>query len=436
VGKCTCRPVVAILLASACQVSQKPDPQYLLGSSTLSEQPTIVDVASFPDVWTAAEGWTLNGAGPIGDLDGDGYTDAMISATRGEGSSREDMLYFVYGPLHESMTFPGDEDISVSIAGWGIQQIGEATGDGVLDLDLVNWDGESVLLPGPFQGGMDVATVGIPHSSGLLDFNGDGILDQFTTSFNDDVGEVHLTWGPASRWSDPPDVVIAPQCDGYDFSDWDYDSPRSWPDVSGDGVPELWVAGYGSVSHLYTDCAGFLLPLPESGTVNPASLPNVPRNIPLFDVLPDQTGDGIADVYLPHEKRILASPVTFSTGGLDVPGSITSSTEILIDPGVFSIIPQEHDFDGDGLADFLVILRDFDPQDPMAPLEGPSYLAIASGGGTLSDVISEIDGDDTLWDLQGSLASGVFVENGVASVFVMRGNDFTLADLVPATPVQ
>lgn len=76
-------------------------------------------------------------------------------------------------------------------------------------------------MPGPFQGVVDVPGTAIPlGGAGMLDFNGDGILDKYIMgeSWNED--DVRLTWGPSSRWGGPPDVVVAPQCGSFDESDW------------------------------------------------------------------------------------------------------------------------------------------------------------------------------------------------------------------------
>lgn len=199
-----------------------------------------------------------------------------------------------------------------------------------------------------------------------------------------------------------------------------------WPDVTGDGVRELWVAGYGP----FRPCGGYLMPLPESGEVDPEAIPNVARGVAPFEVISDQTGDGAPDLYLSAQRRILGAPVTF------VDGQPTSSTELAVDRNLFFAFPQTFDFDDDGIADFLGIDRGFDRDEPMAEPTGPSYLLIASGGEALATALASQDSGDTVWKLAGSSAGGVFLEDGITSAFTQGPDGFILVDLGPATPLD
>lgn len=209
-----------------------------------------------------------------------------------------------------------------------------------------------------------------------------------------------ITYGPLSRFGTvPPDIAVDPECD-----EWSPPQVDALPDVDGDGVRELRVVD------ATWDCPSWTLPL-RTGRIVPEQEPGAGSGAPLYDVIADQTGDTLPDVWTRADRQVLAAPVSFSAG-LTSAGVVMAPTELV------SVKPLGADVTGDGLADFLV--NDDDRGDIFEEQwvdgVGPSYdswMYVLPGGPSLqtgADTGTVFDLGGGGGGLRGRLAA---VEDGV-----------------------
>jgi hypothetical protein len=306
--------------------------------------PTALDPLDADFVWTPSGDYSLELVQPVPDLDGDGLSDAVVRACL-PGGPCEPLV--VYGPLRRDLVLPGDEGGSLPTWIGGVAFSGDLTGDGLADLVMVGGDNYQVFV-GPILGPTEPAD---DLWGQVFDVNDDGILD--LASFGDPQTEtfaprLEIRYGPMSQWDGEADVALDPSCDEeLDSSDWSWSPSHLLPDFTGDGLQELSFVAYG-----YADtCTAWILTPPPPGVYDPElDLGGVtPTNN--FWPVPDQTGDGIADLVFtePGESwEMVAGPVSF-TNGIASGGEVLATT--LAEIGVLS--PIEFDLNGDGIGEFL-----------------------------------------------------------------------------------
>jgi hypothetical protein len=184
----------------------------------------------------------------------------------------------------------------------------------------------------------------------FADIDGDGLLDRVSESAPYDLHGVEVRYGPSERWAGAPDLVVAPSCQVN--SGWYQGYLSGFPDVTGDGVREVWFNGYDYVHFGDTlTCARFVFGLPEGPTYDPwAEL--APDRMPLFEVVPDQTGDGELDLFVYGEFEgvtLVPGPVHFDSGGIT-----SQDGEAVALPNKLRYIrPIPVDLDGDGYDEFV-----------------------------------------------------------------------------------
>lgn len=381
---------ILLSLVMGCAREEAPAPSP--GPLPVEDGPPPID--ALPVQWTPAPGWVLSAARTVGDVDGDGRVDAAVSAVSLDGASTD--LLIVAGPLRRARVLPGDQ--LSRIRGASLASVGDATGDGVVDVDVrpVADPYGYVLLAGPLPAVTD-PSAGYAHAFPAADVDGDGILDEYTTGPG-----VELTWGPAERWEGPPDVALEPICAGHAVTITE--APLGLPDVDGDGVAELWLGGAGR-------CPGMVYPLLASGTLGPDDL--IAEGIAELRVVPDQTGDGADDLLVDgYDGGIYATPVTFVK---ERAYDWTIASDVRIPLGGDSLQPQRFDLNADGFADFVFSA----PGALSAILGGPEPVADAS------------------WDLVGGEVSehAGFLEDGVGSALAAWSGGIVVVDLGGATEV-
>jgi hypothetical protein len=402
-------PAFALLLAACAAPPIQP------GAAAPVTAGVLTPVESSSNLWSAAAGWELRHVPVVADLDGDGIEDALVDAFEVATSTSSTLV--VYGPLRSPRTLPGDEDARID--GYALDALGDADGDGIPDLSVMHgWDDPVYLVPGPLNGLVDPVLSGTPRPPGsVADFNGDGVLD---LAVQDTLhAQLDLTWGPQSRWGQAPDAIISPQC-GYDVQSWSSEAPKAWPDLDGDGVPELWVAGFGTEWAWEEDpCMGLLMPLPASGTYDPVADPKSHSWTVSFELVADQTGDGQDDVFVPEMSAILAAPVAFADGG------VSSAQTLAVDPTAYLPVSLRFDLTGDGIPDFLgASEQDVAGGDP----HGAFY--IVPGGAALSSIHL---GDGWDWGTAPGQLVGGGVEDGIGVVLAGVGSDIAVVDLGAAS---
>jgi hypothetical protein len=301
----------------------------------------------------------------------------------------------------------------------------------------IPWESDPIqaVLPGPFASVVDASAAILHPDVDYLEVNGDGVMDQVRVL--DEEERIEFVWGPPSRWTPDaaPDLVIAPACDDPSYGDgangWILGQvPRVFPDVTGDGAPELLVDGYMmDVDHVDPACSNYLLSLPPDGVHDLVGIPaGFTYSRESMHVVPDQSGDGLADVFM--MGSVYAAPVTFGPGG-----ETTSTTVYTMDPAVsVSLYPQPFDADGDGLSDFLgydyvmsTSGSGFGPRDS----ETNKAMFFVSGGANLATTqITEG------WDLAGGSFGTGWVEDGVAVVLVRTDLGVYPIEVGPATAMS
>jgi hypothetical protein len=375
----------------------------------------IVDVEATPTLWSAAPAFSIGRVVMVGDLNGDGVGDASVWVAEADGSGSD---HLVLGPLRRSLVLPSDEVATLRDASI-VRAPGDVTGDGVPDVEVVVAGTEDLLVvPGPLDGEVDASKVGTPHVGiEYHDLDGDGALDQVRSA----AQSFEVTWGPPDRWGQGPDLVVDPKCG--DRRDWHDVAPDSWPDITGDGLREWWIAGYGSIWE-DPSCNGYLFTLTQDRTVDldRPQTSGVPSG--LFEWAGDQSGDGVADLL--HDGSVWVSPVT-------VDGSTLGGAQsIRVDPALERAYPLGVDVDGDGLDDMLGFDADVNLDHYSDVIGPPDYtsgevvVVVPGGEGASAGVYARA------WDLEGGtlLSAGEpIVEDGVVAVLVRTARGVNVVDI-------
>ncbi|MCA9491733.1 MAG: hypothetical protein KC621_17500 [Myxococcales bacterium] len=349
--------------------------------------------------------WTWSFAEPypsvqLVDLDGDGDLEAITRSLDSE---------LITGPLLADRTLPDDADTWFIGGTWSDYGLGDADGDGLVDVELLSNGFGTVLVLGPFVGDIDVASVGLSLPGfPASDLDGDGLLDLVSGHDPD----LNVTWGPLSRWSGPPDLTLTPPACASTPAAWNgwQGRPVAYPDVDGDGVRELLasVSGPADTEIPYHDCDRLLMPLPADGTYDPEAVPGVVIDPSRFEVIPDQSGDGEPDVT--SAGKVFVAPVTFRDG--QEPTAAESWDRAPAWPvSVFSDL----DLDGDGIGE--VVVSDGD------------VARVMSGGPSLASATDEDAWEGRTFDVTGGWPLGLYVEDGTAFLLASRSYEIVLFDL-------
>jgi hypothetical protein len=414
--------VVIVLAFSACT----PQAEDIAGVSTGTGDPPsgeetplaagleLISTDGLPNRWAPAAGWEIGPSSVLGDVTGDGRTDAMVFAGTPEGEFK---ALLIAGPLRRSLTLPGDEVASFRAASDLVA--GDITGDGVPEIRMVAGpDHTPFFMEGPFLGEMDPMLAGIPllETSMHMDVDGDGIMDQIVGSYQ----HATVTWGPMARWSGMPDLDLELTCG--DPNGFTYQTFQVFPDLDGDGRRELRVEDNDNV------CASLLFPLPEDSMFAPDGDPATVTGVAPLQAVRDQSSDGADDVWLWQARVVQVAPVTFAGGAVVGASSFTPDVDLTM------LYPTAYDLDADGLADFVGLDSEIDDSEvqsstgsPPDPETGEVLVVIPGGESGLTS-----PSYSAAWDIAGSAFAGddVFLEDGVVGILIAHPQaDVTVVDL-------
>jgi hypothetical protein len=347
--------------------------------STPLSAPAITRTAT--EISNARPDEVLNPEGPaLGDIDGDGYDDFLLSGSRIGALEQNVTAYLFYGrPVFPATLSSSDADASFEAGVSPSFALGDLNGDGLADFALHDYDGVEIILgtttrwsghhakfstgsvltvpaePIVFDenGGYTPGPVGVP--SRLGDLNGDG-KDDFSVSIDlvRDPGMLnavdYIIAGRDTGWPtgvfDPSMAVAqlgyAPLAEHPEVT-----LPMSITrtgDLDGDGNIDLLAMGASSVRVFYGEAGGFRGVLtPEQASAELLGTVDFP--LPIGDV----DGDGADDlvVQTPGQLGIVYGSPTRLSGRLDLTPDVTFSVK-----GPF-LSHFLDDNNGDGLPDLV-----------------------------------------------------------------------------------
>ena len=294
--------------------------------------------------------------------------------------------------------------------------IADFNGDGLPDLAIANWGGESVsVLLGDGTGGFTEPTsspyaVGnTPFAAIAADFNGDGIADLVVPNYsNGDAGTVSVLLG-IGNGSFQSQVTYAVG-----------DGPRSVAvgDFNGDGFPDLAVANYGNGSGSTPGTVSVLL---NSGTGTFAAATDSPYTVgtsPIYVAVGDFRGVGKLDLAVTNSADNTISILlgngdgTFSPTPPTLPPTYPTGTE----PFGVAI----GDFNGDGVADLAATNYN-------SGSTGTVSVLLGDGTGAFT---AETGSPYTVGNGPTRLAAGDFNGDGIADLAVANYKGSTVSVLL------
>ena len=385
------------------------DSNFTLGSAML-------DAATLTNDWltfTTSAAASANYGVVIGDLNGDGIPDVVISNYGGATIS----VFLGNG----DGTFPAHVDYPAGTLPFGMA-LGDLNGDGIPDIAVAshNSSAVNVLLgngDGTFQASQSYATAGISQYVAIADFNGDGILDLVTCTSGAGSLSVLLgngngtfqaqhafgtnssTYGLAVadfNHDGLPDVVVSNNTrntvsvflgngDGTFQAQSNYaagTNPTTIAvgDLNADGNPDLVVGNFGgsAISVLLGNADGtFQAKTDYAGSSSPWGV-----------AVADVNGDGILDV-------VATSPSSEAIEFFQGKGDGTLLAPVTTITGSASYLIALGDLNGDGVVDLIAPnLAVANIRVSLGSLSATASLAgVSVPGGGLHNVVASYAGD-------------------------------------------
>ena len=333
-----------------------------------------------------------------GDVNGDGYSDLVVSAP---SSSSFPGAVFLYpgGPegLTATPTVIEGPDPRPGF-GWVVASAGDVNGDGYADVVVSSElsTASAVLFLGSANGlGATPVSLGIAGGTDSIasagDLNGDGYGDLVVGEYwhtTDDDGSAYVILGSSTGPGSP--IALVALAGSYGAFGG---SVGGAGDVNGDGYADFIVGAPGEVpgAYVYLGSAGgfdatpTLLASPQGGT-GTLSYPYPAQFAASVAGAGDVNGDGFGDILIGAPTPTgfvyvyLGSPGGISTGAITIGGG----------GGVGNTVSGAGDLNGDGFADMLVGAGTVEvfwggPMSPteMSPtplvLHGPAYVTCLAG---------------------------------------------------------
>jgi len=323
-----------------------------------------------------------------GDLNGDGLSDLLVGAPDNDvGGSNAGAVYLLLGPIQDSdlslsdaILYGGGEDHN---AGAALRSVGDADGDGIGDV-LVSAQGadgqyveagETYLVAGPVTGAQTLSALAIATLSGESsydaagdalahgDFDGDGVMDVWIGASgmdrggDTDAGSVYLVSGPVTGAIDIDDA------DAKIYGEYRYDrvgSELGAGDFNGDGMTDLVLGAWSYPAEAGNGAAAvFLAPLSGEKTISSADA------LWKGTVSNDQLGlaIGVGDLDCDGYDDVLAGApnagdsgegVVYLYSGANLEDLLATISGVTAGDLFGSAISADGDVDGDGCADVFV----------------------------------------------------------------------------------
>jgi hypothetical protein len=322
------------------------------------------------------------GTGPaymaIGDIDGDGRPDIVVTDNADDGSTSE-VSVLLQDPAKPGSFLPyytiptGKTPHSVLIA--------DLDGDGKPDLVVTNEGANTVSVilqdpakPGKFLAPVDLATGNAPNRVAVADLNQDGKPDIVLTNLNDGTISIYFQ-SPTHAGTFLAPVTLTTGSQPY------------WvlaQDVNGDGENDLVVCNMGSNTvqvYLQTTPGTFVLAATYSISQ--------PYRIALADLDGDGHPDLVVGSYSSGELTVLMQDAKNPGTFLTAPSYATGTSPRYVTSG---------DLDGDGLPDLVVTNQNGNTfsvllQDPAHPGQFLPAVSYATPAGPSGAAIADVNSD-------------------------------------------
>ncbi|WP_324674231.1 FG-GAP-like repeat-containing protein [Hymenobacter sp. GOD-10R] len=364
--------------------------------TSASESLTASEAASF--------GYTVAGAG---DVNGDGYADMLIGAFRTAGSQGRAYLYLGGRTglgTTAAITLPDPTSTNNDQFGYGLAGMGDINGDGYADIVVSapgasSGEGRAYLYLGTSTGVSTQPTLALRDPLAVIsdnfakcvasagDVNGDGYADVLISADGNSTGQgrAYLYLGSSTGLPTTPSIsLFDPTATTNDVFG---SSLASAGDVNGDGYADVIIGAPGA-SNLQGRAYLYLGGSTGLATTPSVSFPDPTTSYDSFGCsvagAGDVNGDGYADIVIGASKAIGGNGRAYLYLGRRIGPSATPSSTLNNPggsaPGFFGqSVAGAGDINGDGYSDIFV-----GAYLPVGGAGGRAYLFLGSGAGLSS----------------------------------------------------